>query len=93
MEHGDNVCAYWSPDSLRVVIAVSISKFMSQPPFDPFAQTSESFLVLISVEHDKDSVAYKMRGGAIPGPGEGLPMQAISLQFEGVIRVDGTLLR
>ena len=34
-----------------------------------------------------------MRGDAIPGPGEGLPMQAVSLQFEGVIRVDGTLLR
>lgn len=24
VEHGDNVCAYWSPDSLRVVIGVSI---------------------------------------------------------------------
>ncbi|KAK2461688.1 hypothetical protein APHAL10511_006151 [Amanita phalloides] len=79
VEHGENMRAYWSPDSTRIVIS-----------------TSDSFLLLISVEYDNDNVAYKTLNlpprDMIPGPGEGLPMQSISLQFEGVIRVDGTLL-
>ncbi|KAF8349800.1 RIC1-domain-containing protein [Amanita rubescens] len=75
VEHGDNVCAYWSPDSSRIVIS-----------------TSESFLVLVSVEYDRDGLAYKTQRDVIPGPGEGLPMRSVSLQFEGVIRTDGTLL-
>jgi len=29
----------------------------------------------------------------LAGPGEGLPLQAINLHFEGVVRVDGELLR
>ncbi|KAF8634465.1 hypothetical protein AX15_000906 [Amanita polypyramis BW_CC] len=79
VEHGENVNAFWSPDSTCIVIS-----------------TTESFLVLISVEYDKDSVAYKTlnlpQHDVMPGPGEGLSLQPISLQFEGVIRVDGTLL-
>lgn len=27
----------------------------------------------------------------LAGPGEGLPLQSISLHFEGVVRVEGTL--
>jgi hypothetical protein len=29
----------------------------------------------------------------MPGPGEGLPLQPVSLHFEGVVRVEGRLLR
>ena len=29
----------------------------------------------------------------LASPGEGLPLQAISLVFDGVVRVEGTLLR
>lgn len=29
----------------------------------------------------------------LAGPGEGLPLQPLSLHFEGVVRVEGTLLR
>ncbi|KIL71832.1 hypothetical protein M378DRAFT_155455 [Amanita muscaria Koide BX008] len=79
VEHGENVRAYWSPDSTHIVIS-----------------TKESYLVLVAVDYDKDQAAYTAQTAlemdAIPGPGEGYPMESISLQLEGVIRVEGTLL-
>jgi hypothetical protein len=54
-------------------------------------------LVLIAVEYVKDNAVYMTQNlsqrDAMPGPGEGFPLQSISLQFEGVIRAEGTLLR
>lgn len=63
-------------------------------------QTSASYLVLVSVEHNPDETPYKSPPLApsaqrhfLPGPGEALPFQSISLRFEGVIRVEGQVLR
>ncbi|PFH54758.1 hypothetical protein AMATHDRAFT_72525 [Amanita thiersii Skay4041] len=83
VEHGENKCFFWSPDSTRIVIS-----------------TTESFLVLITVEYNKDNNAvYRMpdtqphvHRNLVPGPGEGLSMQYISLRLLGVIRTEGTLL-
>lgn len=82
IEHGANVEAWWSPDSDRIVI-----------------KTSESYLVLISVEYKPDdlvaippTIPDNARQSFLPGPGEGLDMQAVSLHFEGVVCVEGELL-
>ncbi|TFK76753.1 RIC1-domain-containing protein [Pluteus cervinus] len=82
IDHGENRIAHWSPDGTKIVI-----------------QTSESFLVLISVEYRPDESVYKVpplpptaQRNFLAGPGEALPLQSISLQFEGVIRIEGTLL-
>jgi RAB6A-GEF complex partner protein 1 len=63
-------------------------------------QTSESHLVLITVRHKEHETSYEVpllppnaQRNFLAGPGEGLPLQAIGLVFEGVVRVEGTLLR
>lgn len=81
--HGDNVDVWWSPDGNRIVI-----------------KTSESFLVLISLEFKTEQVVYNSslllpsntQRNFLSGPGEGLPFNSVSLHFEGVIRVEGTLM-
>ncbi|KAI0080014.1 RIC1-domain-containing protein [Panus rudis PR-1116 ss-1] len=80
--HGENVYAEWAPDGQRIVI-----------------QTTESYLVLVTVEYSPNEIPYQSPPLApsaqrhfLPGPGEGLPFQSISLQFEGVIRIEGQLL-
>ncbi|KAG5728542.1 RIC1 like protein [Termitomyces sp. T112] len=82
IEHGENVGVQWSPDSSRLVI-----------------QTSESYLVLVSVEFRPEEIVYQApplppnaQRNFLAGPGEGLPFQSINLVFEGVVRVEGTLL-
>lgn len=82
IDHGENVSVHWSSDSSRIVI-----------------QTSESHLVLITVRHKEDETCYEVpplppnaQRNFLAGPGEGLPFQAMSLVFEGVVRVEGTLL-
>ncbi|TCD70639.1 hypothetical protein EIP91_002358 [Steccherinum ochraceum] len=62
-------------------------------------QTSDSYLVLVSVEYDPDETPYRSPPLApsaqrhfLAGPGEALPFQSISLRFEGVIRVEGHVL-
>ncbi|KAI0768593.1 RIC1-domain-containing protein [Trametes elegans] len=81
-EHGENVQLQWSPDGQRIVI-----------------QTTESYLVLISVEYNAEEVPYQTPPLAanaarhfLPGAGEALPLQSLSLHLEGVIRIEGTLL-
>ncbi|KAF9478024.1 RIC1-domain-containing protein [Pholiota conissans] len=62
-------------------------------------KTSESFLVLVSVEYSTDEIVYSSmplpsntQRNFLAGPGEGLPFFSISLHFEGVVRVEGALL-
>ncbi|KAG6837879.1 hypothetical protein H0H93_013032 [Arthromyces matolae] len=82
LDHGENVDVQWSPDSSRLVI-----------------KTSESNLVVVSVEFRPEETVYRApplppnaQRNFLAGPGEGLPFQSIVLRFEGVIRVEGTLL-
>lgn len=82
LEHGENLDAWWSPDSDRIVI-----------------KTSESYLVLVSAEYTADelvcsapNVSVDAQRNFLAGPGEGMPMQAVKLHFEGVVRVEGELL-
>ncbi|KZP16760.1 RIC1-domain-containing protein [Athelia psychrophila] len=82
IEHGENVSVAWSPDSTRIVI-----------------QTADSYLVLVTLEYSADETVYQspslvssVRGKYLAGPGEGFPLQAVNLRFEGVIRVEGDLL-
>ncbi|KAF8167806.1 RIC1-domain-containing protein [Crassisporium funariophilum] len=82
LNHGDNIDLWWSPDGNRIVI-----------------KTSESYLVLVSVEFKIDELVYSSsplpsntQRNFLAGPGEGLPFNSVSLHFEGVIRVEGTLL-
>ncbi|KIY65901.1 RIC1-domain-containing protein [Cylindrobasidium torrendii FP15055 ss-10] len=82
VDHGENVEAHWAPDGSRIVI-----------------QTSLSFLVLISVSYNVGEPVYQTpplpsaaQRSFLAGPGEGLALNPISLHFEGVIRVEGTLI-
>lgn len=63
-------------------------------------QTSDSFLVLVSVEYSPDEIVYastplpvNTQRSFVAGPGEGLPFRGVSLNFEGVVRVEGNVLR
>jgi hypothetical protein len=66
---------------------------------NPF-QTTKSYLVLASLHQKPDETPYgDPRLGLstlrtlLSGPGEALPLQALVIRFEGVIRVEGCLLR
>ncbi|KAF9023405.1 RIC1-domain-containing protein [Hymenopellis radicata] len=81
-DHGENVQAHWAPDGSRIVI-----------------QTALSYLVLITVSYNVSDPVYQppilnatAQRNFTAGPGEGLPLNPISLHFEGVIRVEGTLI-
>ncbi|KAF9458722.1 RIC1-domain-containing protein [Collybia nuda] len=82
IDHGENANVHWSPDGSRIVI-----------------QTSESYLVLINVEYKPNQTSYQApllpthaQRNFLSGPGESLPLHAISLHFEGVVRIEGSLL-
>ncbi|KAF7367259.1 RIC1 domain-containing protein [Mycena sanguinolenta] len=82
LDHGENLAVYWAPDGGRIII-----------------QTSQSYLVLITVVYLAETPIYvppplpsTSRNYFLPGPGEALPLQCVSLRFEGVIRVDGGLI-
>ncbi|KAF8807681.1 RIC1-domain-containing protein [Phlegmacium glaucopus] len=63
-------------------------------------KTSQSFLVLVSLEFKTEQVVYNSslllpsntQRNFLSGPGEGLPFNSVSLHLEGVIRVEGTLM-
>ncbi|KAI0823049.1 RIC1-domain-containing protein [Trametes gibbosa] len=81
-EHGENLHLHWSPDGQRIVV-----------------QTTLSYLVLVSVEYNAEEVPYQTPPLAtnaarhfLPGAGEALPLQSLSLHLEGVIRIEGSLL-
>ncbi|KAJ3801158.1 RIC1-domain-containing protein [Lentinula aff. detonsa] len=81
IDHGENREAHWSPDGSRIVI-----------------QTSESYLVLLNVifhpnesTYQTPSLSTNAQRNFLAGPGEAFPLNSVSLQFEGVIRVEGTL--
>ncbi len=63
-------------------------------------QTTKSCLVLASLRQKPDETPYVTpRLGSssmrtfLPGPGEALPLQALVIYFEGVIQIEGNLLR
>lgn len=68
---------------------------------DPWGfQTTQSYLVLVTVDYLPHAFAYEppeVSPGAqrnfLSGPGEGQPLQSLSLAFEGVIRAEGKVLR
>jgi RAB6A-GEF complex partner protein 1 len=98
-DHGDNLTLEWSPDGSRIVIKVSIS-FISGHHLDILlSQTSQSYLVLVTVDHKPYLSTYqtpkttRSQRSFLSGAGEALPLQSVSLHFEGVIYVDGHLLR
>ncbi|KAF8272974.1 RIC1-domain-containing protein [Lactarius quietus] len=81
-EHGENQSAHWSTDGTRLVI-----------------QTTKSYLILASLHQKLDETPYgNTRLGPsalrtfLSGSGEALPLQALVIRFEGVIRVEGWLL-
>ncbi|KAL4069425.1 RIC1-domain-containing protein [Scleroderma citrinum] len=81
-EHGENLAATWSPDGSRIVI-----------------QTTRPYLVLVTVEYrpevfayDTPEIAQGVQRNFSAGPGEGQPLQSLSLAFEGVIRTEGRVL-
>ncbi|KAJ7124731.1 RIC1-domain-containing protein [Mycena crocata] len=82
LDHGENIAVHWALDGGRIII-----------------QTSQSYLVLITVVYLADTPIHvppplpsTSRNYFLPGPGEALPLQCVSLRFEGVIRVDGGLI-
>lgn len=95
--------AHWSPDASKIVIQVCILQntgFSLPIEFMCPLQTLESHLVIVSVEYKPNEVVYQSpplsptaQRNFLPGPGEGLPLQSITLHFDGVIRVEGSLLR
>jgi RAB6A-GEF complex partner protein 1 len=63
-------------------------------------QTTVSYLVLVAVDYDPNETPYKTpqlapnaQRNFMAGPGEALPLQAVTLRFEGVIRIEGRLRR
>lgn len=63
-------------------------------------QTTQSYLVLASLRQRPDETPYGApRLGSssmrtfLPGPGEAVPLQPLAIHFEGVIRIEGSLLR
>ncbi|KAI0304643.1 RIC1-domain-containing protein [Russula brevipes] len=81
-DHGENQSTHWSTDGTRIVI-----------------RTTKSYLVLASLHHKPDETPYGApRLGSsslrtfLSGPGEALPFQALVIHFEGVIRIEGSLL-
>ncbi|KAJ7225920.1 RIC1-domain-containing protein [Mycena pura] len=82
LDHGENIAVHWAPDGGRIII-----------------QTSQSYLVLITVVYLIDAPSQvppplhsTSRNYFLPGPGEAIPLQCVSLRFEGVIRVEGGLI-
>ncbi|KAJ7798605.1 hypothetical protein B0H13DRAFT_2391520 [Mycena leptocephala] len=72
LDHGENIAVHWAPDGGRIII-----------------QTSQSYLVLITVIYLADTPIYvppplpsTSRNYFLPGPGEALPLQCVSLRFE-----------
>ncbi|KAI0786104.1 RIC1-domain-containing protein [Abortiporus biennis] len=80
--HGRNVMSEWSPDGQKIVI-----------------QTSDSYLIFVSVDYHPEDVPYQTPATTstsqrhfLAGPGEAIPFQSITLQFEGVMKIEGQLL-
>lgn len=63
-------------------------------------KTTQSYLVFVTVQGDTSQTPYQIpllasnaARNFLSGPGEGMPLHALTLQFEGVIRIEGHLLR
>lgn len=63
-------------------------------------QTTLSYLVLLSIDYNAEELPYQSPPLApnaarhfLPGAGEALPFQSLSLRLDGVIRIEGILLK
>ena len=63
-------------------------------------QTTLSHLILVTVDANTEETAYRTPSLSapaqrhfLPGAGEGLPLPSMSLFLEGVIRIEGNLIR
>jgi len=74
----------------------------SKYAFNILPQTNLSFLVLVSVEYDATEAVYQSfkhlttstaQQNFQAGPGEGFPLSSVALRFEGVIHIQGTLVK
>ncbi|KZV80378.1 RIC1-domain-containing protein [Exidia glandulosa HHB12029] len=82
-EHGENKRVHWAPDASKLVI-----------------ETDKSHLLLVNVSYSKDAADAPYDASRIPrapklflpGPGEGIPLQRIVLELEGVVAIDGGIL-
>lgn len=59
-----------------------------------------SYLILVTVDYIPDASVYQsshmgpsVQRNFLPGPGEGIPLQSLSLALEGVICTEGQVLR
>ena len=99
VDHGENTDVHWAPDGSRLVIQVC-GVLLGLDSRSHSIQTSASYLVLIAVEHQPDRPIYEVSQASrstqrnfLAGPGEGVPFQRVHLHFEGVIRIQGSVLR
>ena len=101
-EHGENLHLHWSPDGTRIVLQVrpSAAAMLGETIHLDGHQTALSYLVLVSVDYNGEELPYQSPPLApnaarhfLPGAGEALPFQSLSLRLDGVIRIEGTLLR
>jgi RAB6A-GEF complex partner protein 1 len=83
-----------------IQVRTSCPYFGKLSPLIPTFQTVNSYLVLVTVEYTPGGAVYQSpsqttnaRRHFLTGPGEGIPLQFISLRFEGVVRVEGGVLR
>ena len=92
----------WSPDSTKIVIQVcSVVMLRRERGMSHTrTQTTQSYLVFITMHGDPNERPYQTPAHSIgsqkdflPGPGEGVPIPSLTLHFEGVINIQGTLLR
>ncbi|KAG8722389.1 hypothetical protein FRC08_002870 [Ceratobasidium sp. 394] len=77
--HGLNKTVLWSPDAQRLVVL-----------------TNTSHLVLVNVDslppNESPYASPSLTSNIQLGPGEGYPLTAVSLRFEGVVQIDGDAL-
>lgn len=100
-EHGQNQAVYWSPDASRLVIQVSRlpRPALFRGPLKHLHQTDKSHILLVSIQYarqfgrtpyDASRLARAARRFH-PGPGEGVPLEEIALELEGVVAIDGSI--
>ena len=100
-EHGENVRADWAPDGSKIVIQVRVPRsLLTWWLTGSGMQTAGSYLALVTVEYKSYLPVYQApalssasQRSFQPGPGEAHPVHSVSLHFEGVIFVEGHLLR
>lgn len=92
---------HWAPDASKLVIEVCPRRSRLRDHLTRRLQTDKSHLLLVNVSYSKDAADAPYDASRIPrapklflpGPGEGIPLQRIVLELEGVVAIDGGILR